>query len=741
MIWLRHILCSFLIFCIWPCSANEITGRHGNPAWKTGQILVQPRVGVTATRLHEILARYNAYTSRKISGIDVHVVAVPAQAEKAVVQALENNPSISYAELDRRVELEEFIPDDPYFENAWHLQTLNMPNAWDVARGEGVVVAVLDTGVYAQHDDLSGRLVSGWNSANGGMDTKDINGHGTKVTGVIGAVTDNALGVASIAPGALIMPVRVTDISDGSAYTSAIASGLTWATDNGARVANISYAVTSFRTIQNAAQYMRNAGGVVVVAAGNTGTDTGYSDVAAIITVSATNSSDVKAGWSSYGNFIDVAAPGVGLWTTNRNNDYSTVSGTSFSSPATAATAALIMEANPNLSPGEVESILEDSAVDLGAAGWDPYYGHGRIDAAAAVLLARGGSTIDTDPPAVGITRPLNDATVTGMVPVDVSASDNIGVSRVELHVDGLLLATDDAEPYAFSWDSSGSIQGQQVVLTAYAYDIAGNSAEDTVTVWIADTIAPIVTAPPPVTTEATGELTSVKLGTSSAFDNVDGNVPVTANLTGPFSVGQHTVIWSATDSAGNTGTANQQVTVTDTTPPAISPPDNMVVTATGTLTSVNLGEAVAFDLVDGNVTATPTPLGPFPPGSNIVTWSATDAAGNTSTALQTVTVVDVEAPVITVPPDVTSEATGELTSVDLGVAQAVDNVDGAVAVSPSTNGPFPVGISEIIWSATDAAGNSATAKQRVTIIENVGVEEKHRAVLIRLPWLPLLLE
>ena len=177
----------------------------------------------------------------------------------------------------------------------------------------------------------------------------------------------------------MIMPVRVTDLSSGQAAASVIASGLIWATDNGARVASISYAVTPSQTVADAAQYMRAAGGVVVAAAGNTGNDPGYQDVASILTVSGTTSGDVIAGWSSFGNYIDVAAPGAGLWTTTRDGGYAQVSGTSFAGPVAAATTALVMAANPDLSPDEIESVIETSAVDLGIPGRDPLYGYGRI--------------------------------------------------------------------------------------------------------------------------------------------------------------------------------------------------------------------------------------------------------------------------------------------------------------------------------------------------------------------------
>ena len=122
------------------------------------------------------------------------------------------------------------------------------------------------------HEDLFGKLVAGRNVASNNADTSDIAGHGTEVAGVIGAAMDNGLGVASIAPNALIMPVRATNDINGWASTSTLATGITWAADHGARVANVSYDTSASSVIGSAAAYMRSLGGLVVVAAGNSGT-------------------------------------------------------------------------------------------------------------------------------------------------------------------------------------------------------------------------------------------------------------------------------------------------------------------------------------------------------------------------------------------------------------------------------------------------------------------------------------
>jgi len=549
------------------------------PEFAEGRILVQPRAGLSDAQFQKILRQNGASTRRRVTQIDLHVVNVPPRAEDKVVAALSRNPHVVFAEKDVLLELSAVTPDDPYYSNAWHLPKMGLPSAWERTRGNGVI-AVLDTGVDSAHPDLSGQLVSGVNAVDAFGDTSDIHGHGTKVAGVIAALSNNASGVASIAWDSKVMPVRVTNSSDGWAHFSDIANGLVWAADHGARVANISYDVTGSASVNSAAQYMRNKGGLVVVAAGNSGTDPGHADSPYIISVSATGSSDSKTSWSSYGRYVDVAAPGAGIWTTTRGGGYGSVSGTSFASPATAAVVALIRATNSTLAVVDVEEVLKASAVDLGSAGRDSYYGYGRVDAAAAVQLADQSTSVDTQPPAVQIASPGNGATVDGLVPVDVRASDVSGVSTVELYAGDSLVGRDIDAPYAFTWDSSRHADGD-VRLIAYAVDTKGNRGEaEPVTVQVANGSASD-TSPPEVTIVAPG-----------SGSTVDGNVTVSARAADDSPVsqlvlyaggkmlcavdgatascnwntrklsGSQTVSATATDAAGNQGSASIQVTV-----------------------------------------------------------------------------------------------------------------------------------------------------------------------------------
>lgn len=468
-----------------------------------GRLLVKPAPGLKADKFDKILRKINgnAKSKRKLRNLDVHLVEVPARSEKAIARLLARHPNIAFAELDELVPPDAVV-NDPGYAQQWHLPVMGADSAWQVTDGNGVVVAVLDTGVNANHQDLSGQVLSGWNTVSNNTDSNDIHNHGTWVAGVIAAKANNLLGGASVAPGARILPVRITNDASGYAYFSDMAEGVRWAADNGARVANISYGgAAGSATVANAASYMMGKGGVVMISAGNDNTDYGYTNHASLYVVGATTSGETRASYSSFGNFVDIAAPGSGIYTTARNGGYNSVNGTSFASPNTAAVAALVMAANPSLLPTDVLAVLSNTAVDLGNAGWDPLYGHGRVDALAATQLAASVETSDTTAPAVSILSPSAGENVSDLVSITIDARDDFGVEHVELLVDGEFYASSNqalpANLYDFTWDSTAVGDGDYT-LSARAYDAAGNiGTAGNVTVRVANNAAD--DAEPPV--------------------------------------------------------------------------------------------------------------------------------------------------------------------------------------------------------------------------------------------------
>ena len=447
--------------------------------------------------------------------------------------------------------------------------------------GSGVTVAILDSGIDATHPDLVGQLVPGWNFYDNNSNTADVNGHGTMVAGVVAARGNNSIGVAGVAWGAKLMPVRVRAAS-GTGTLSAFANGLTYAADHGARIANLSFPVQSSSSTQAAAQYFVNKGGVVFNSAGNYAALDSTPPSNSLVSVSATGSTDIVASWSSYGPYVDLSAPGVGIWTTSLGGGYSSVSGTSFSSPLSAGVAALMMSVNPSLAPSQIVSLMESTAVDLGTAGYDYSYGYGRVNAGAAVIAAAQAKATDVQPPAVAITSPTG-GTVSGIVPINVTASDNVGVTRVDLLVSGTLLASDTTAPYAFSWDST-ALAGSSASLVARAYDAAGNAASSAAVVVSvgggtippppADTTPPTVAITSPGNSSiVTGVVTiNVKAGDNVAVSSlsvyVDGKVVSTGNSasisykwnTKKAASGAHTIGATAKDASGNQTSTTIQV-------------------------------------------------------------------------------------------------------------------------------------------------------------------------------------
>lgn len=466
-----------------PASAAE-TGF-----WAKGRILVETRAGLHDTELSKILSRHGGSSARRMHKTQVHVVTLPTGTdERVAAELLRRDPHIKSAEIDKLIAPDQ-VGNDVYYASAWHLPKIQAPSAWDTSLGAGVTIAILDSGVDGTHPDLQGKLVPGWNFFDGNSNTSDVYGHGTKVAGSAAAASNNATGVTGVAWNAKIMPVRISDTA-GYAYYSTIAEGIYWAADNGAKVVNVSYAVHGSASVRTAANYLKTKGGLLINSAGNSGALDATLANSAMISVSATAIGDIRASWSSFGDYVDVSAPGAGIWTTVSGGGYAAVSGTSFSSPITAGVVALMMSANPALKPSELEDILKTTSVDLGAAGADREFGVGRINAAAAVQKARSlAITADVTAPQVAITAP-GTGTVKGIVAVNASATDNIGVTKVELYAKGVLVATDLTPAYSFSWDTSKLADGA-ASLVAKAYDSAGNIANSTsLAVTIANTAA-----------------------------------------------------------------------------------------------------------------------------------------------------------------------------------------------------------------------------------------------------------
>jgi type VII secretion-associated serine protease mycosin len=284
------------------------------------------------------------------------------------------------------------VPNDLlYSEYQWNLPVIETLEGWNISRGdESVIVAVLDTGIDLNHPDLRGKLAEGRNFVDESAAPDDDVGHGTHVAGIIAATVDNMEGVAGLSWYNRVMPVKVLD-STGAGSTYSVAQGIIWATDQGARVINMSlgnYVDAEF--LHDAIRYAYDRDVVLIAATGNDNTEQpGYpAAYPEVFAVAATDWNNEKSVFSNYGDYVDVAAPGESIASTYYQQQYAALSGTSMASPHVAALAAMIRSVNPDLTNEEVMEIMRQTATDLGEPGKDKYYGYGLIDVKRALESA-----------------------------------------------------------------------------------------------------------------------------------------------------------------------------------------------------------------------------------------------------------------------------------------------------------------------------------------------------------------
>lgn len=290
---------------------------------------------------------------------------------------------------------------DAGYKDQWGLDKTGVPKAWELgATGQGITIAVIDTGVDINHPDLKDKIVPGYNAITASTDLKSVrdnNGHGTHVAG-IAAAARNGEGVVGVAYDAKIMPIKAMD-RYGEGTDDVIADGIVWAADHGAKIINLSLGSDAQEEIlKEAISYARARGSLIVAAAGNLqgdGSGTAGIDYPAadpdVIAVTATDQNDKVAGFSKTGPQAVLAAPGVNIlsdyWSANRSG-YAYSDGTSMAAPLVAGAAALVWSQHPDWSAEQVRAVLESSAEDLGTSGRDEAYGYGRLNADWAVRFA-----------------------------------------------------------------------------------------------------------------------------------------------------------------------------------------------------------------------------------------------------------------------------------------------------------------------------------------------------------------
>jgi serine protease len=368
-----------------------------------GEIAVDVRDDASDADLADLNAKYgialHANSAWSAAHDKLEVADVDPAREASLVDALSNDPRVEHAE-PMGVYRESFVPDDPlYASKQWHLKRVGAETAWSYTCGQGVTVAVVDTGIacfdkgpFSKGTDLAGtRCEGGWNFVDNTREAYDDQGHGTHVAGTIAQTTNNGMGAAGLAFCATLMPIKVLN-KQGFGSTANVAEGIRFAADNGAQIINLSLGgPIKSGILKDAVDHAISRGVVVVAAAGNSGKKVGWpAAYPGVVAVSATDDTDKIAWFSSRGPEVAIAAPGVAVTQQticnggqNKCEIFGTFNGTSMASPHVAGVAALVE--GLGVTRGEaVRDVLFSSARQPEGGGDPKLYGAGILDGGAA---------------------------------------------------------------------------------------------------------------------------------------------------------------------------------------------------------------------------------------------------------------------------------------------------------------------------------------------------------------------
>jgi len=564
-------------------------------------VLVKFKAGVSQTRMNRAFRRagsqqHRAFRSRLVRGLTRASIR-RGNSLSSTLRTLRNNRDVEFAEPNYILHAYA-VPDDPRFDSQWALHNtgqtggvadadIDAPEAWDLQTGGNVIIAVVDTGVDYNHNDLSGNIwnnsaeianngrdddgngfvddVRGWDFANNDNNPMDDNDHGTHLSGTIAASGNNGTGMAGVNWSARIMPLKFMDSTGAGSSADAIAA-IDYAVANGARVINASWGGGPFSSAMfNAISAANDAGVLFVAAAGNDGADNDRTpnypadyDLPNVISVAATDDADTLAGFSNFGaNSVDLGAPGVSILSTVRNNGYASFNGTSMAAPHVAGVAALVVADNPNIGISALRAALLDNTDAVDDLAGRTVTG-GRLNAFEAL----GGGTTPPPPPPpptpeVNVT-PGNTSVVVGDS-VQFSASGGSGPYVWSV-----------ADAAVGSISANGNFTGLAVGSTSVSATDANGVRSNDATVTVSAT-AVINISPNTV---------SLRVGESVTFSASGGNPPYSwvSNSPGVATINPDTGVLTAqntgattvtvTDNSNNTANSGA-VTVTAPPPPA----------------------------------------------------------------------------------------------------------------------------------------------------------------------------
>lgn len=396
---LAATLGALLVLWLAPAASGDTPKVDEDPdgvPYVAGELLITYEEDAPSKVVEELPQEVEGEVEDTLPLADTQVVEFPKvkesgseeEREKTLEQKkaeLEKAPAVAAVDYNYVRELL-YVPNDLKFRAQYGLKKIEAPKAWDRSRGSPRTrIAIVDSGIQARHPDLNAKVAAQYDFGNRDRVAEDTVGHGTHVAGVAAAETGNRTGVAGTCPNCKLIVAKID--RRGTIDAAGVVRGIKWSADRGADVINLSLGAEGYVEAEaRAVRYARGKGAVVVAAAGNEarqGNPRIYpAAYRGVMAVGSTTRSDRRAGFSSFGKWVDVTAPGVDILSTY-GRSYRYLDGTSFSSPFVAGVAGLLD--SQGRGPRSIERRILSTAKDLGANGRDPYYGAGRVDAAAAV--------------------------------------------------------------------------------------------------------------------------------------------------------------------------------------------------------------------------------------------------------------------------------------------------------------------------------------------------------------------
>jgi len=373
-----------------------------------GQFVIKFKPGIRGSQRAAALQAQGGRVFARIPALGADAVEFAAlkgktdrKAVESLINALKRNPNVEYVEPNYIYRVS-FTPNDPGLGQQWAWGKIQAYSAWDLTQGNpSVIIGDVDTGIQSTHPDLDAKIVPGYDYVQGDTTPQDGNGHGTHTAGTAASETNNGTGGAGTCPNCKLMAVRVLD-NNGSGTLTNVANGITYAADHGAKVINLSLGGSGSTTLQNAVDYAWNKGVFLACAAGNSNTSSTANAYPAAypncFAIASTNSSDARSSFSNYGSWVEVAAPGEGIYSTWNNSGYNTISGTSMATPHVAGLAGLL--ASQGLTNAQIRDRICSTADHISGTG--TYWTCGRINAYNAVTGSTPTPTPTPTPPPGG---------------------------------------------------------------------------------------------------------------------------------------------------------------------------------------------------------------------------------------------------------------------------------------------------------------------------------------------------